>query len=313
MPLAVPPVPNNITQDPVGVRPSEQASRRLWTPVSITAPSAHGAHLPAPLPTSHSPNKPFKLLTSHFSLLTSHFPLPSPLRPVSHRDTAYQPRATLWEHRPSPAFCRNAAYLHPADSSRDCQSWWCSRRCGPAIPAESGYQCHSPARASQPHAAASDTSLGAKHHNAGPTQREGVQPYSRAPASRSGARKNPDRPPHRLTPLGHSPESLHSSQYLVERPCWPLTWNISNAKAPWEVVANSVDPVIVNDSPSPPLNFRRLEAKDTLPNAPFASGYSTRYREILNLPEITCSSHIFPQATCLLRLERVRLPLRIVA
>jgi hypothetical protein len=33
------------------------------------------------------------------------------LRPVSQRDTVSQPRAPLWvPHRPSPAFCRNAAY-----------------------------------------------------------------------------------------------------------------------------------------------------------------------------------------------------------
>ena len=152
---------------------------------------------------------------------------PSSLRrPVSQRDTAYQPRATLWvPPRPSPAFCRNAAYLHPADSSPACRSWWCSRRCGPAIPAESGCQCHSPARASQTHAAASDTSLGAKHHNAGPTQREGVQHYSRAPASRSGARKNPNGPTHRLTLVRHCPGCLHSCQYLFETPRWPLTSN----------------------------------------------------------------------------------------
>jgi hypothetical protein len=88
---------------------------------------------------------------------------------------------------------------------------------------------------------------------------------------------------HRLTLAGHRPESLQFCQYLFESSGWPLTWNISNAKAPWEVVANSVDPVIVNDSPSPPLNFSQLEAKDTLPNAPFANGYSTRYSEIINL------------------------------
>jgi hypothetical protein len=93
VPLAVPPVPNNITQDPVGVRPSEQASRRLWTPVSITAPSAHGAHLPAPLPTSHSPNKPFKLLTSHFSLPTFHFPPPSDPCPIGTPHTSPEQRS----------------------------------------------------------------------------------------------------------------------------------------------------------------------------------------------------------------------------
>ncbi len=37
----------------------------------------------------------------------------TPRRPVSQRDTAYQPRAPLWvRHRPSPAFCRNAAHPH---------------------------------------------------------------------------------------------------------------------------------------------------------------------------------------------------------
>jgi hypothetical protein len=80
---------------------------------------------------------------------------------------------------------------------------------------------------------------------------------------------------HRLTLAGHRPESLQFCQYLFERPGWPLTSIITNARTPWEVVANSVDSAIVNDRPSTPLNLSQLEAKDTLPNAPFANGYST--------------------------------------
>ncbi len=49
-------------------RPSEPASRRLWTAGRITALRAHGVRA------ARHPNKPFPLLTSHFSLLTSHFP-----------------------------------------------------------------------------------------------------------------------------------------------------------------------------------------------------------------------------------------------
>jgi hypothetical protein len=55
---------------------------------------------------------------------------------------------------------------------------------------------------------------------------------------------------------------------------------ISNSKAPWDVLANSVGSDIVNENQSYPLNFRQLEEKDTRPNAPVANGYSTSYGEI---------------------------------
>jgi hypothetical protein len=38
---------------------------------------------------------------------------------------------------------------------------------------------------------------------------------------------------------------------------------ISNAKTPWEAVANSVGSDTVTEKQSSPLNFRHLEEKDT--------------------------------------------------
>jgi len=76
-PLAAPPIPNNITQDPVGVRPSEQASRRLWTAGSITALSACGARLPALSVQGRAREAPYSRISPQaLSNLKSPFPLP---------------------------------------------------------------------------------------------------------------------------------------------------------------------------------------------------------------------------------------------
>jgi hypothetical protein len=55
------------------------------------------------------------------------------------------------------------------------------------------------------------------------------------------------------------------------------------ADPPWKVLADSVGSDIGSEVQSYPLNFRQLKEKDTRPNAPVASGYSTRYSEIIKL------------------------------
>jgi hypothetical protein len=63
----------------------------------------------------------------------------------------------------------------------------------------------------------------------------------RRPLPPSGPpRKNPNRPPHRLTLFSHFAEGVHSCQYFFERPGLTLTLIISNSKAPGNVLANSV-------------------------------------------------------------------------
>lgn len=63
----------------------------------------------------------------------------------------------------------------------------------------------------------------ARRHNAGRPRQARVQPNSRGPSNGSGARKNPNGPPHHPTLAGHRPECLHSRQYFVERPRRTLT------------------------------------------------------------------------------------------
>jgi hypothetical protein len=107
-PYQRPPNPNG----PKGPKSSAQGRRKQ-------RPWDHTIPIPC-VPTgrmSSRPNKPQEL---------------SPLHPVSQRDTASQPSATRWvPPHPNPAFCRNAAYQHPADSSHACRSWRRSRRRGP--------------------------------------------------------------------------------------------------------------------------------------------------------------------------------------
>jgi hypothetical protein len=59
----------------------------------------------------------------------------------------------------------------------------------------------------------------------------------------------------------------------------------SNAKAPWEVLANPVGPDMVRCIQSYPLKFRWLQDSGTCRNAPIANGYSTRYSEMINCSE----------------------------
>ena len=78
------------------------------------------------------------------------------------------------------------------------------------------------------------------------------------------------------------PHVRRTSNRNLDTPGFDTTVIITNAKTPWEAVANSVGSDIVNKRQSYPLNLRQLEEKNTRPNAPFANGYSTRYSEIIN-------------------------------
>jgi hypothetical protein len=71
---------------------------------------------------------------------------------------------------------------------------------------------------------------------------------------------------------------------------------ISNAKTPWEAVANSVGSDIVKERQSYPLNFRQLEEIDTRTTAPFAMGYSTRYGGIINCQEMNLPDAMLTRA-----------------
>jgi hypothetical protein len=76
--------------------------------------------------------------------------------------------------------------------------------------------------------------------------------------------------------MPHLPHAVHST---FDTPGFETTVIITNAKTPWEAVANSVGSDNVIATQSYPLNFRQLEEKDTRPNAPFANGSPTRYCE----------------------------------
>jgi hypothetical protein len=77
----------------------------------------------------------------------------------------------------------------------------------------------------------------------------------------------------------------------VNAPGFATASIITNAKTPWEVVADSVGSDILGGRQSYPLNFTRLEETDTQPNAPFPNGYSTRYSEILACSATQSHSH----------------------
>jgi hypothetical protein len=80
----------------------------------------------------------------------------------------------------------------------------------------------------------------------------------------------------------HLPHVRRHANRNLDDPGLGTTSIITNAKTPWEAVANSVGSDIVNKILSYPLSFRQLEEKYTRPNAPFANGYFTRYCETIN-------------------------------
>jgi hypothetical protein len=78
-----------------------------------------------------------------------------------------------------------------------------------------------------------------------------------------------------------------TANWISDAPGFGSTSIITNAKTPWEVVANPVGPDILGERQSYPLNFRQLEGNKTRPNAPVADGYSTSYSEITKLFGVT--------------------------
>jgi hypothetical protein len=95
--------------------PSIQASRRLWTAVSITAPSRPSRLRVSPLSQHAILTSHFPLLTSHFPLLTSHFSL------LTSHDARTSPIAMSCRFRPR----KYETLRYPTDSSTSSASSKC--------------------------------------------------------------------------------------------------------------------------------------------------------------------------------------------
>ena len=292
----------------------EPASRRLspnkpspTQPLSLQPPGSAEPQLGV-LRTRPSPNKQPKALDccQHYSslartecacqpsqqaLLTSHFPPPPPTRvPTGHRI----PRATL-RMAPTP---ESIPSIPSIGSMRSIQSIRSTRLPKPLPPSR-------PLIHSAPPSARHELRLKPLADRQQPC--DSRRPVRRPFPPLRPPQKNPNGPTHRLTslPSAPSPSILTNTSSRVRAGLSPGTANarpphllhaahwtshtpgfetviISNAKTPWEAVANSVGSDIVSRMRPYPLNFRQLEENDTRPNAPFADGYSTRYREKMN-------------------------------